>query len=99
MNLVDVIDPDRHPGALVGLLIGPGAAGRRVRAAPSAALAVTAQEDLVTVAAHSAEDRSGRRVVAVPLECLGPSEPGEPRKARLVGRIVAGVSYVEGNTA
>lgn len=43
---VDVVDPDRHPGALVGGLVAVGAERPLVGAAAAAALAVAAQEDL-----------------------------------------------------
>lgn len=52
MYLVDVIDPDRHPGALVCSLVGPWA-GLDVLAAAPTALPGAAQEDVIAVAARS----------------------------------------------
>jgi hypothetical protein len=78
---VDVVDPDRHPRALVGLLPGVGA-GRRGLAAAAAALPVAAQEDLEVAGDDRAEvDRAGVR--AAPLEPRLPAQLAEPGDAGL----------------
>src|ERR1043166_5626856 len=73
---VDVVDPDRHPHALVAALVPLGAeCHQRVALAPPA-LPVLAEEDLAVAGRDGAERRRG-----APLPPLLPAELLEPREA------------------
>src|SRR5262245_24395262 len=73
---VDVIDPDRHPGALVGRRVAVGPEGRLHATVAPAALRALAQEDLALAGADGPE---GGRISPVP--ALPPAELLEPGKA------------------
>jgi hypothetical protein len=81
MDVVDVVDPDRHPHAFVGGLVAVGAERRVVGAFAAAALAVAAQEDLAAAGLDSTEARGVVAGVRFPLEPLVPAELREPLEA------------------
>src|SRR6185503_4448694 len=80
---VDVLDPHRHPDALLERLVRPGAERHRQAGAPAAALPAFAEENLALVAADAAERR--RRA---PIPGLLPAELLEPLEALLEVRDV-----------
>src|SRR5258708_27555360 len=73
VDLVDVIDPDRHPDALIVCGLLPE--GRRQIALSPAALPVLAEEDLAVAGADTAKCRRLAPVPALlPAEALKPGE-------------------------
>src|SRR6185436_18284914 len=76
LDRVDVVDPDRHPDALVAALVALGAEGHQRLALAPPALPVLAEEDLAGAGADGAE---GRRIAPVP--GLLPAELLEPGEA------------------
>src|SRR4029079_15918508 len=73
VHRVDVVDPDRHPHALLLAVVAVGAERPLHRAPPASALAVLAEEDLARARAHAAEPW---RIAPVP--DLLPAELLEP---------------------
>src|SRR5262245_21843807 len=86
VHILDIIHPDRHPGALVPRLVAAGAEGHLRAAPPAATLTVLAKEDLALARTHASERRGSS-----PIPRLLPSELLEPGKAlRDVGNIQDG---------